>query len=218
MSYIYLITNKINGKQYVGKTENTIDKRWKEHKQDYKKERCEKRPLYDAMQKYGIDNFEIKELEYLEKGGKLLSEREKYWIQKLNTYGHNGYNATKGGDGTSIYDHNKIIELYKNSEYNMKEVAHILGCSVDTVQNVLNFNNIAKKDNAKVRRGKTACKPVQQFDLQGNYIQTFSSLAEAGRYIMKEYNISNSGSFKRISECCLGKLKTAYKFKWKYIE
>ena len=45
MAYIYLITNKINGKQYVGKTENTIDERWREHCNDYQREHCEKRPL-----------------------------------------------------------------------------------------------------------------------------------------------------------------------------
>lgn len=57
------------------------------------------------MNKYGIDNFEIKELEYLKEGGKLLSDRETYWIEKLGTYGSNGYNATKGGDGKTLYNH-----------------------------------------------------------------------------------------------------------------
>ena len=65
------------------------------------------------MLKYGIDNFEIKELEYLKEGGKILSDREIYWIEKLGTYGHNGYNATKGGDGKTLYDHEKILFLYK---------------------------------------------------------------------------------------------------------
>ena len=110
MGYIYVITNKINGKQYVGKTENTIDKRWREHCNNYQREHCEKRPLYNAMLKYGIDNFEIKELEYLKEGGKLLSDREIYWIEKLNTYGHNGYNATKGGDKTRCKP--KVVEQY----------------------------------------------------------------------------------------------------------
>lgn len=41
----------------------------------------------------------------------ILSEREIYWIKEYNTYGDNGYNASKGGDGTILYDHNEIIEL-----------------------------------------------------------------------------------------------------------
>ena len=64
MAYIYQITNNINGKIYVGKTvKNNIQERWEEHLKDYKKPRCEKRPLYDAMNKYGSENFSIKELE-----------------------------------------------------------------------------------------------------------------------------------------------------------
>ena len=57
--YIYKITNLINQKAYIGKTTSTIEKRWKEHCQDYKRRQYEKRPLYDAMNKYGIENFSI---------------------------------------------------------------------------------------------------------------------------------------------------------------
>lgn len=41
MAYIYVITNSVNGKQYVGKTNGSIEKRFKEHISDSKKERCE---------------------------------------------------------------------------------------------------------------------------------------------------------------------------------
>ena len=52
MAYIYKITNLINGKVYIGKTsEKTIEERFKIHIKDSKKEHCEKRPLYDAMNK-----------------------------------------------------------------------------------------------------------------------------------------------------------------------
>ena len=37
MGYIYLITNKINNKKYVGKTELSIKARWKQHIKDSKK-------------------------------------------------------------------------------------------------------------------------------------------------------------------------------------
>ena len=76
MAYIYVITNKINGKQYVGKTNGIIEKRFQEHISDSKRKRCEKRPLYNAMNKYGIENFEIKILE--ECSAEESSEKEIY--------------------------------------------------------------------------------------------------------------------------------------------
>lgn len=63
MSYIYVITNDINNKQYVGKTNSTIKQRFQEHIRDSRKRKNEKRPLYNAMNKYGIEHFSIKQLE-----------------------------------------------------------------------------------------------------------------------------------------------------------
>lgn len=76
MAYIYKITNKINGKVYIGKTLNSIQKRWREHLIDSKKRRCEKRPLYSAINKYGEENFEIEQIE--ECSHDILNERECY--------------------------------------------------------------------------------------------------------------------------------------------
>ena len=63
MAYIYVITNDINGKQYVGKTSDTIQQRFKIHLKDSQNCKNEQRPLYQAMNKYGIEHFYIKELE-----------------------------------------------------------------------------------------------------------------------------------------------------------
>ena len=41
----------------------------------------------------------------------MLSEREIYWINELETYGSKGYNASKGGDGKILYDYKEIIQL-----------------------------------------------------------------------------------------------------------
>lgn len=54
------------------------------------------------MNKYGVENFMIEELEYVDSNSE-LSEREIYWIKELGTYG-----ASKGGDGTILYNHSEI--------------------------------------------------------------------------------------------------------------
>ena len=145
MGYIYCITNKLNNKKYIGKTLNTVEYRWKEHLKDYKRRKYEKRALYDAMNKYGIENFIIEGLEKVEDESN-LSEREIYWIQELQTYGRNGYNATKGGDGKILYDYNEIIELY-NLGYNYSQISEKVGCCEDIIRKVLKANNIKIRKN-----------------------------------------------------------------------
>ena len=62
------------------------------------------------MNKYGIENFVVKELIKCEVDE--LNSYEIMFIEKLNTY-HNGYNTTKGGDGSILFDYNEIINLYR---------------------------------------------------------------------------------------------------------
>ena len=60
MSYIYKITNNINNKSYIGKTNLTIKESFWQHCNDRLKNECSSRPLYSAMNKYGIKNFKLK--------------------------------------------------------------------------------------------------------------------------------------------------------------
>ena len=207
MNYIYCITNIINNKKYVGKTTQSIEERFREHCKDSQRERCNKRPLYDAMNKYGIENFQISLLEEVE-DETLLSEKEIYWLKELNTYGSYGYNASKGGDGTILYDYTEIIDLY-NLGYTPQQISTKLGCCKDTILKVLKSKGI------KVR--KSTEKRIDQFDLAGNYIQTFYSQSDAiewlntflGKNITKK-DCSN------IRKCCNHKQKSAYGYKWEF--
>jgi len=95
--YVYKIENKINGDFYIGKTKNSIQYRWSQHKGDHK--RMYKSKLYNAFSKYGIENFEIYSIETC-KNLSHLDEREIYWIEVLEP----AYNIAKGGTGGWIYD------------------------------------------------------------------------------------------------------------------
>lgn len=90
---IYLITNTVNDRKYVGQTRQQLNKRWLSHITESRT--YSDRPLYRAMNKYGLDNFKIRILE--ECDADKLNEREIYWIDFLESY-RNGYNATTGGD------------------------------------------------------------------------------------------------------------------------
>lgn len=215
MGYIYCITNLVNEKKYVGKTTYSITKRFQEHCRDSKKERCNKRPLYDAMNKYGTENFVVEEL--IECPNDELDSYEKMFIENLQTYGHNGYNATKGGDGTILFDYDKIVETYALGG-TMTECAAKMRCSVDTVKKVLTINNIPIRHN---RRGCCSDpKKVEQYSLEGVFIKEWESITLAAHWLVdngyaKTYN---SGVKQKIRLCMRGRNKTAYKFIWKFPE
>ena len=61
MSIIYKITNKINGKIYVGETNRTLKARWEQHLRRANQKNTTEY-LYNAMRKYGIENFYIEEI------------------------------------------------------------------------------------------------------------------------------------------------------------
>lgn len=89
---IYCITNKINGKPYIGQTTRTLEERIYEHRH------CKKTAIGKAIQKYGWskETFKVEILEVCETLEQ-LNEREKFWIAKYNSIAPNGYNLTEGG-------------------------------------------------------------------------------------------------------------------------
>lgn len=208
MPYIYKITNNINGKIYIGKTNFTIEKRWKEHCNDFKKETLQKRPLYSAMKKYGIENFSVEEVEYL--GTPLeAEEREKYWIEYYGSFKY-GYNATRGGDGKTYADYDLIYSLW-NEGKNNKEIQEITKYDYLTISIALSNYNISSEE--KQRRGRINIqKPVAKLDKNTlQIIKVYSSIEEAYRDLQKQ----TSG---HIAEVCKGKRKSAYGYGWKYLK
>lgn len=216
MGYIYCITNKINQKKYIGKTLNTVENRWKEHLKVYKCRKYEKRALYDAMNKYGVNNFECETIG--EFPDNILEEMEQKFIKEYNTY-HYGYNLTIGGDGKQLYEYDKIIEYYVNNDVTMVATSVKFNCSVDTVKNILDNHNIHKRTQRDKYFGSCNLpKQIDCFDKDGNFIRTFNSVSDAGRWIFEIGKCKKliSGVRGHIADCGNGKQNTAYGYKWKY--
>lgn len=94
--YIYLVTNTVNGKLYVGQTVKTPKARWAEHVRDSRRG-C---PFlfHRAIRKYGASAFEIQEVATATNQTQ-LDQLETSWIQQLDTMSPSGYNTKLGRQG-----------------------------------------------------------------------------------------------------------------------
>jgi len=101
---VYLITNKVNGKQYVGQTHYSLSRRWKEHIDWSKNNR--KSVLHKAVFKYGVENFCIEPL-HLCLTKEEMDFVEMFYIIFLNSKIPLGYNMTDGGDGALGHKHDE---------------------------------------------------------------------------------------------------------------
>jgi group I intron endonuclease len=90
---IYKVTNKINGKVYIGQTTKSLDSRRKRHEWEYKNY-C----FPNALRKYGKENFIWEVLEHCDSKEE-LDEMEFHYIKQYNTLSPLGYNLTLGGEG-----------------------------------------------------------------------------------------------------------------------
>lgn len=123
MYYVYLHTNKINNKKYCGIT-NNIENRWRNNGIAYKpySGRIYHRKFWNAIQKYGWDNFEHKILFEVDTDEEAW-EKEKEIIEKFRlTEREFGYNIAPGGNGGRIYkEHPKgMLGKHHSEETKMK--------------------------------------------------------------------------------------------------
>ncbi len=100
---IYLITNRVNGKVYIGKWEGTdVAARWKRHLQDAKKD--SQFSIHRAIRKHGEKNFEVRVLETTTSKQELCS-LEMGYIKRFGSFDFSvGYNMTAGGEGCRAND------------------------------------------------------------------------------------------------------------------
>ena len=184
---IYCHVNKINGKRYIGQTNQELSLRWRNGEGYRPKQGNNETKFWKAIKKYGWDNFQHIILEENIISLEKANEREKYWISLYQTFNNDkkGYNMTPGGDSHILDDKSKeklkqtLINTYKQHPekiiYQQEKQAEING------------------------------KPVYCFELNKTYI----SISQAAR----ENNIDLAA----ISRCLLRKNQvTTNGLHWKY--
>lgn len=245
MGSIYLITNLINGKQYVGQTKRSVKDRYAEHIQEALNT-DKNLHLYNSMRKYGIENFRIDILED-NVAESDLDALEIYYIGLFDTF-LNGYNNTVGGGGVRGYHHSKetrikigksvsenmwkintpertakIISAQKGRKFTDEHRKNIsLACKGKrTGENNGFYGKHHSKESKKKMHESSIKHYVQQLDFETmNILNTFDCVEDASKYcIDNKYTTAKLSSVMyRIYYTCIGKQAHAYGFRWKYIE
>lgn len=219
--YLYVHSNRINGKKYVGVTRQRPEKRWL-NGNGYSRQK----KFYNAILKYGWDNFDHQVWE-------LGSEKdmyygEKYLILFYDTI-HNGYNVSTGGDGgttgTIMSDETKqkISEAKKGVSRGplSEEWKHNLSLStkgqprgpmLDETKKKLSDAHIGKRHTEETRKKmsdsrKKRAKVVLQIK-DGIVIAEYANANEAAMALNKQFA---DGIWKAIRNN-----KTYLNYEWKY--
>lgn len=176
---IYLIRNKINNKVYVGQSIN-IEKRWRDHKV-----RKDDSAIHQAIQKYGVENFEFKVLQECTRDE--LNDLEVFYIEKYKSFGKNGYNLNKGGNSCPKDFTKTRIERIKSSCKGRKSPMKGKHLSEET-----------KKHLSEVNKGKKASEETK-LKLSINSKNAWKNMSE-NNYKKRCENISKSLKGRKISD------------------
>ena len=183
--YIYKVTNKINGKIYIGQTIQSVKDRWYRH--------CSKSGISEAelnthfkraILKYGKDNFTIETIEMCD--SLQLDKREKFYISYYNSY-KEGYNSTLGGkEGskpfkTSEEDERQIISLYEYG-FSLREIGREFNLDKTTVKGILVRHSVSIRS-TRTYKLSTEDRVEILRDLEKGLTR---------KEVLKKYNISKS--------------------------
>ena len=238
---IYCITNLINGKKYIGQTAKLyLSARWDGHKLSARNNQSGY--LYNAMRKYGEENFVFKVLLYnipIEQ----LNFYECLWIKKLNTKCPNGYNMTDGGEGCRrITAWNKGKPRSKETIQKIKshytpEVKEQMRVRVSGENNPMygrrgensptyglhrcgEDNPFYNKHHSEETKAKLSKFQQQRKQKVGMYdintdklLMTFDSYSEAGKYLRNHTTFTKADD-SAISRCARGIYNNVYGYKW----
>jgi group I intron endonuclease len=169
---IYKITNMINKKVYIGQTTTSIENRWKHHLKDCKREKNNK--FYNAIKKYGSENFKIEVIENEIEEQRLLNERERYWIGFYDSY-KNGYNSTLGGEESPMH-YKEVCVKVSNSKRGKK------------------FTEEHKQHLRLALEGKQGCKHTEEHKRYMSNLLKGRTVTEETRNKLREANLGKKQS------------------------
>lgn len=215
---IYIFTNLVNGKIYVGESSN-IQKRMSRHKSSNSEQ-----AFHKAVKKYGIENFKVY-VEYLPSFPKEdLWTLEEQLILKFNSLAPKGYNVCSRGSG---------IVGFKFSEDSKKRMSEMRKGRVKSEEHRRKISKahigrtVSKETGNKISRLKKG-QPVHENCKNASHLATMKSVAQINPETLEVVKIwsciRDATEFftkKREGSCivgCLsGRYKTSYGFKWKYV-
>lgn len=211
-SGIYCFKNLINNKCYIGQAIN-LKKRLRAHFSAYKGNRNLNLALYRAFHKYGIENFDIFIVEFVNPNTPNLKEvldgLEKKYIKEYNSYGECGYNMTIGGDAGVLglkmtEEQRKKIskEASKINEHNKKRI-WIRNLSEQKYYKGLTYDEASKKSGISRQVISKICNKTSKYCYSKGWtfafdeITLFNNCAEAFRAMGSgTYNL-NAGKFQK---------------------
>ena len=204
--YIYIATNIINKKQYVGQS---IHLPYKQRISDHKKAKTGT-AFHNAIRQYGLENFEWQIIPYLGASTESLNAIEYWYITKLNTLTPHGYNAkNKSKDNESktaqqtsklkrqkpshnrspVWEHqSEVINLYKKG-YSSPEIANKLKSSPNIILNILKKNNIPRRSHSETLTGRPAHNRSYIWEIQDEIINLYQKEGLNCREIAEIFNV-----------------------------
>lgn len=187
---VYKATSKTTGKVYVGITTNTLDYRKNQHERAAFEGR-KNYHFYNAIQKYGFDDFIFEIIEDDIPDIKTLQDREVYWIKFYNSY-EEGYNSTRGGEGAIIRDDELILKLFVEG-LSVQEICEITGYNRNTIYRSFSANDLSEENrqrkNEKIRQRCST--PVLQYTLEGDFIKEWPSATSVTEEGFSQTAVSN---------------------------